>query len=765
LFVSKLIRNFASVLLLLAPILMLAYIPNKLLDTGQGGELLTNMSRVQPPEFLALLAIPYLFGMFYGACRLLITAVPRLDFSPGIATLIRRESMLVSCATGLLATLIALLPFYTYRRDDSFERLFNDGFVGRWILEIGVFLVLYFCIDAVVQRRMRGAQGNRARIADLRFRAFYVLYTTGIFIWTERGTARWQDDVFFFVCALIISLLLPRELSSDLQAANAQSESSKGRIPAVAVVAAGHWPHLVMAVVTFLLFGVFPEYVGTFLGSLLVCIAGIAAWTVLLALIFSSVLVAKHRLTISIVVTAVLAALAYYTALDGEADIINTTQANVAVSQDAPSVTPAADFAAWNASRNDAPAIIILAEGGGIRAAYWTAAALETLSLPYVNLINQTYAIIGVSGGALGATAYTANFIGSEEAKRKDPVTFKDVINSPAYAGNLSKSELSSDFIGPWLARVMSTEGLQKLTRWQFTSSKGETLQDTWVDSMTCQLDQRRAFAFATAIETCAEVKRILGLPLIDISKGPSGASQPRLIFVATHVESGERMLFSSVNYDPSGFANSIDMESLAPRSISMISAAHASARFPLVSPPGAVRSDTNQSIGHAVDGGYIDASGALTATELVRAIAAGNSNFHPIIIDLNNNPDDDPDNEATKRKENHAGELQTIYAASQNANESRRYFAKRQLIGEICDLKGGYISLNVSKSKDGPIGLGWTLSSDAAMNLDRAMTRETASFAPIPHRNEAQPDSMNLLRKASSAVCQTVTERVKLSQ
>ncbi|MBU9170872.1 MULTISPECIES: patatin-like phospholipase family protein [Burkholderia] len=723
------------------------------------------MSRVHPPEFLALLAIPYLFCMFYGACRLLIAAVPHLDFSPGIAILIRRESMLVACATGLLSTLIALLPLYTYQRDDSFERLFNDGFVGRWILEIGVFLVLYFCIDAAVQRRMRGAQGKRSRIADLLFRAVYVLYTTAIFIGSERWTASWKDDVCFFVCALIISLLLPRESSPDLRAANAQSELSKGRMPAVVVVAAKHWPHLVMAVGTLLLFGVFPERVGILLGSLLVCIAGIAAWTVLLALIFSSVLVARHRLTISVALTAALAALAYYTALDGEADIINTTRANVAVLQEPPAVTPAADFAAWKASRSDTPAIIILAEGGGIRAAYWTAAALETLSLPYVNLINQTYAIIGVSGGALGATAFTANFIGSEEAKRKDPAAFKNVITPPAYAGNLSRSELSSDFIGPWLARVISTEVLQKLTRWRFTSSKGETLQDAWVDSMTCQLDQRGIFAFAAAVDTCAEVKRILGAPLINMSKRPDGTSQPRLIFVATHVESGERMLFSSVNYNPSAFANSIDMESVAPRSVSMISAAHASARFPLVSPPGAVRSDTGQSIGHAVDGGYIDASGALTATELVRAIAAGNSNFHPIIIDLNNNPDDDLDSEATNRKENHTGELQTIFTALQNSNESRRYFVKRQLIDEICDLKGGYISLKVSKSIDGPIGLGWTLSSDAAMNLDRAMTRETTSFAPIPHPSEAQPDSMSLLRKASSVACQTATERVTRSQ
>ncbi|WP_109483815.1 patatin-like phospholipase family protein [Paraburkholderia sp. C35] len=750
----KQVKNCVSALLLFAPVWVLAYIPNKLLETGQGGELLTNVSIVRAPEFLALLAIPYLFCMFYGASRLLLNAVPRLDFSRKAGGWLLRERVLVSCVVGLSATLVALSPFYTYHRNEPLGNLLNGGYVGRWLGEIGIFIVIFVCIAPIIQRMTRNRPGNDSAIIYYASKVAYVLYTMGLYLWAERGTLQWQDVLAFFGCAVVVCLILPSESGVGRAETAPISGQEVNEDGGAALVSSRQWLHVALAVVTIFLFGLFPKAVGASLGSLLVCIVGIGAWAVLLALVFSVVLVAKHRLTISAALVAGLGLLAYYTALDGAADPVNTRKSVAASNGSGRPIGAAEDFAAWQTPGKDGTAIIVLAEGGGIRAAYWTAAALETLSLPQIGLIDRTYAIIGVSGGALGAAAFTATNIGSHAAIKKDPKTFEPVINTPAFAGNLTTMALSSDFIGPWLARAMSTEGIQKLSRWRFASSKGETLQDAWFDSLTCGLNRIRAFAPATLKKTCTEVATILNGPMTGLSAIQDGIPQPRVIFVATNVESGRRMLFSSINYVAPTFANSIDVESTAPKTISVMSAAHASARFPLISAPGVVQDDKGDVIGRAVDGGYVDASGALTAIELVRAISAHTKDFHPIIVDLNNNPDDTSSDNSSDPKEDRVGEFATIFSAVQNSNQSRRFFVKKQLLDEVCQLNGGYISLKPDKNKDGPIGLGWTLSSHAAKNLDEAMKREAKSFASQSSPDSVKEDSMTLLKKVSSAGC-----------
>jgi len=77
---------------------------------------------------------------------------------------------------------------------------------------------------------------------------------------------------------------------------------------------------------------------------------------------------------------------------------------------------------------------------------------------------------------------------------------------------------------------------------------------------------------------------------------------------------------------------------------ITLSTAAHNSARFPLISPPGAVRNRKHQVIDRIVDGGYIDNYGALTALELAQAIHAIEPKLAPFVLSVSNDPDEDPD-------------------------------------------------------------------------------------------------------------------------
>ncbi|QBR02468.1 patatin-like phospholipase family protein [Paraburkholderia pallida] len=756
---KKLFRNLAYGVALLGPLMLLVYIPNVILETGQGSELLTNVSVVRPVAFLALVGVPYLFTMFYGASQMVLRAVPRLQFSAGLSSWLTRERTLVSSGIGALATLLALLPFYTYQRADAIANAFNHGFVDRWLYKAGVLLIFLACFMPLSQRLTKSNPRKGHRLRTYGSRALYLACVYFLYFMSGDGVipgdkiATAAAIASFVIAALVVSLMLP-SASDVLHDIGTCGDASGPQ------TSAAHGPtmnlHLAIAVAVLLVFGIFPSAAGLWLGSLLIFIAGIGAWAVLLCFAWSLLLRHRSRFAVGVLAISIMAFAALYTDHRPKSDDVNTLAAlrGSTKAKAATMVAVSEDFKSWNSSHASSPVIIVLAEGGGIRGAYWTADALATLGSPRVNLLDRTYAVIGVSGGALGAAAYSANYAAIQGINETDPEAFKGIPNFSGMAGNWAEGALTSDFIGPWLARVMSTEVPQKLIPWRFAPSKGDTLQDSWSKALACQSESFRSYRSNPIKEMCGRVRSILAAPLADFPKTVNDHPFPRLVFVSTHVETGDRILFSSVNYDGSAFSNAVTMESISPSSVDMISAVHASARFPLVSPPGSIYNRKGQSIGHVVDGGYVDASGAQTALEIVRSIESKNTNFRPIIIDLNNDPDDKPNELLSGSKEHNVGEFETIFAAVGSANQNRRYFAKRQLLDEVCHLNGGYISLKVDKQNDGPIGLGWTLSRDAASILGKAMHRESKQFVSDRTGAPSSDESMEMLETKSAESC-----------
>lgn len=74
---------------------------------------------------------------------------------------------------------------------------------------------------------------------------------------------------------------------------------------------------------------------------------------------------------------------------------------------------------------------------------------------------------------------------------------------------------------------------------------------------------------------------------------------------------------------------------------VRMTTAAHNSARFPLISPPGSVRNRTHEIADRIVDGGYFENYGALGALELALAIRAVQPPLSPFVLVISNDPDD----------------------------------------------------------------------------------------------------------------------------
>ena len=82
---------------------------------------------------------------------------------------------------------------------------------------------------------------------------------------------------------------------------------------------------------------------------------------------------------------------------------------------------------------------------------------------------------------------------------------------------------------------------------------------------------------------------------------------------------------------------------------VKLSTAAHNSARFPFISPPGSIRNHDNRLVDRIVDGGYFENYGALSAKELALAIHAIAPQLNPLVIVISNDPADllDPSDDA----------------------------------------------------------------------------------------------------------------------
>jgi hypothetical protein len=77
---------------------------------------------------------------------------------------------------------------------------------------------------------------------------------------------------------------------------------------------------------------------------------------------------------------------------------------------------------------------------------------------------------------------------------------------------------------------------------------------------------------------------------------------------------------------------------------VRLSTAAHNSARFPIISPPGSIRNRAHHIVDRIVDGGYMENYGALGALELAQAIRAVEPALAPFVLIVSNDPDENPD-------------------------------------------------------------------------------------------------------------------------
>ncbi|WP_231686334.1 hypothetical protein [Ralstonia pseudosolanacearum] len=514
-------------------------------------------------------------------------------------------------------------------------------------------------------------------------------------------------------------------------------------------------PTLILALLVLFAFAAFPVDAGERLESLLVLYAATLAWLVLTSFIWTCFLQLPHRLPVAglllFVATLATAANMMYGSSDSVRAVIppvgSIGEKVLDGRKNAPLKSIAQDFTIWSSSNKETagqrPVVIVLAEGGGIRAAQWANNMLYQFGIGDGEILRNTYAVVGVSGGAMGTTGYLASLAALNEYHLNHKVENYVWGQPTAVAHNTAHTAFSRDLMAPWLARFLSLEGLRVIFPYDLALSPSELLREVWGSYLTCGREPVPAGLLREFKEVCDRLPSIINAPIRAFPKTVGDRPLPRLIYTATHIESGTRVIAASVDFSERDFPRAIDANRILGGRMSLLDAAYSSARFPGISRPGALIDENGQARAHVVDGGYLDGSGALTAGDIAVAITKATAGkVVPIVLDLNSNPDDDntsadQPNPTAPSPTRPVTEMFGLFKGVKQANGVRDVAAVESLRHQVCALGGGLLTIQVPR-KAAPLALGWTLSQRATTRLTRAELNVVKSIAPdteIQHR------------------------------
>lgn len=341
--------------------------------------------------------------------------------------------------------------------------------------------------------------------------------------------------------------------------------------------------------------------------------------------------------------------------------------------------------------------IMVAADGGGIRAAYWAGTMLAALHDRYADFSSHLVAVSGVSGGSLGAGVYATLY-----AQRNAPRTGR--LCAPAKGGEAltpyAQCVLAKDFLSPTLATMLFPDFLQRFLPFSVTYfDRGRTLEEAW------------ELAWSGVMRNDA----------LEAPFGALGSGQdrvPALILNSTDVDAGNRLIASNLALQP---LDARDLGRLT-GTVRLSTAMHNSARFTYVSPAGKLEGG-----GQVVDGGYFENTGATSLLDVLRAIAADDGlrkSVVPIAIHLQNSPESDKETPKAIRITSEIWAPVQTLAATRGAHGD---WAALALKSAVESMNGTYIHVTVKKTNVG-LPLGWALSEPARREMDRQRNEQVCS-------------------------------------
>ncbi len=401
------------------------------------------------------------------------------------------------------------------------------------------------------------------------------------------------------------------------------------------------------------------------------------------------------------------------------------------------------------------PLVLVSAEGGGIRAAYWTAMVLAGIEDDESSDFSRyVFAISGVSGGSLGATVYASLLKHNLDNE-----------NSEHFKSKLSASVngvLSEDFLSPTAATMLFPDLLQRFLPWPIFDDRAITLERTW----------ERAWG-----KWFGETKNYFAQQYFDLYQ--DGETRVPLLFLnSTVVETGRRMLLSPLTYeeesvhDKEATFNSIFNETINARPIvgehiPLSTAVHLSARFTYISPAGKLYCDDfsgkdglycgfpkKMRTIRLVDGGYFENSATVTASEILHQIqkyntehCSGKPCVEPLILHISNESEKLSKEELSNQLVL-LSEILSPLRALLNVRPARGFQSRAALENENSD-DFYHVGIKQSTVK---LPLGWMLSEIARDEMDGQVNKHLNAPCVVNENKDKESDGRK--NKVDKTVC-----------
>lgn len=363
------------------------------------------------------------------------------------------------------------------------------------------------------------------------------------------------------------------------------------------------------------------------------------------------------------------------------------------------------------------PVFIVASEGGGIRAAIMTAMVLDELRARYGDFEKHLFAVIGVSGGSVGAAAYAA-----ATAAGKRPVRLAELASDESSQG--WQAVLHEDLLTPAIRGLL---GPDFVTR--------------FVPRFLVDLSEHdRAHALEKGFRSSWSRTNGDDFKLSFSDVKPSFINhQPALILLTTDTDTGDRMAVSHVRFirNPEVDSDAVGCPSVPLRTLAdvnseidvpLVTAAFMSARFPVISPASRIVGRYGH-VFHYVDGGYYENSGVSTAKDVIDGIKCKAKNAQLVVIRIENSESDLP-----KARDSDLSSLLDItgpIGALYNSRERHGEAAVRQLeADELSSSCNGCVKIKNIRLKLAPptdnrlsLALSWFISPRARAEIAKQLS------------------------------------------
>jgi hypothetical protein len=246
------------------------------------------------------------------------------------------------------------------------------------------------------------------------------------------------------------------------------------------------------------------------------------------------------------------------------------------------------------------PVFVVAAEGGGIRAAYWTATVLSGAADAHPEFGRRLFAVSGISGGSLGAAIYSS--------------LRQDGVRPPGLLERTRKILAGADLLAPTLAKLVTGDFAQWIIPYPVTRFDRSTAMEAAMAAM-----------YRDGGATPAGRRNPFDESFFNL--GVSAASGvPALILNSTGVQAGNRVILAPFTWRESQFPDATNFfDEAGERAPTLATAVHNSARFTYVSPagrvPGKDKDKRKRDPWHVVDGGYFDPYGVDTLLDVIREL------------------------------------------------------------------------------------------------------------------------------------------------